>query len=282
MTGAGFTEFIKEGIERVNDLSKLSDRTGISTERMGGLMQLTGGNAEALQKSLFHLSSKLGEVSQGSKTAAREFAAMGLDGAKLASMGGDKALDAIAERIRSLPTSQERARVGMQLFSKNAAELLPILSKGAAGMAAAEAAAVKMGTSFSRVDGAQVQLARRALAQTGLAIQGLQTQLTVQLAPYIKAAADWFNNLGLSGINMGQRVFGAIESVVKAIAFIADAVEALKFGWDVMGTAVKKWDQLAISAPLPKFLTGSLTFPIPSAAASSLSGRMRCTRKRGL
>lgn len=241
ITGAGFVSYLKEGMSHVAELAKLSDRTGIATERLGGYLLACGGDTDVLAKGMFRLNEHLGDVLAGSESTARQINRLGLDALALAQGGADQAMLKIADRIKSLPTPAERAHVAFQLFGKSAESLLPLLLKGADGIEAATRKAQAMGLSFSRIDAQKVIMANKALGQIDLALKGLQTQLAIQLAPWIEAIADAFNEW-LDGVDIADMVADGLEWIVEVIGQVVDAIgEAIDFikGFgNAMGDAV--------------------------------------------
>lgn len=239
--GAGMVALVKNSMEAIDATAKLSDRLGIATEKMVGLQHaanLSGVSDEALTGGLEKMLKSLSEAATKGGAAGAAFAKLGLDARQLASAAPDEAFTAIAEGLKGIQNPAERAALAMQIFGKSGQGLLPLMLSGKDGIAAAQAEAEKLGLTFSRVDAAKVEAANDAMTRLQALFIGAARTLAIQLAPFIDALATKLTAVGSSGEGMGSKIVTAVEWTLKALAYAAQAVDALRIAGNAIGIAM--------------------------------------------
>jgi hypothetical protein len=218
----GFIDVIKQQIGEMAATSREAKRMGLSVESLIGIQFAAGGASEQMAKGLFHLHRLLGEVSAGSKQAEKMFANLGLDGKALAAMPLEQSLAAIMDKMQGLASPAERAYLAFKLFGKSGYELVPMLSKGSAGLAEAAQRAKDFGLAFDDQTAAGMEKARRALASVDLLAKGLQRQFAIEMAPIVATIAEGFVKW-VKGMGGAKPVFSWIAD--KVASFLAIAIE---------------------------------------------------------
>jgi hypothetical protein len=229
LVGAGsLSLLVHQSMEAIDATAKLADRMGTSTEAMVGLKfaaKLAAVDQETLTTSLTKMQKALnGAAEDGSSTSAT-FAQLGLDAKELANLPADQAFTQIAEKLSHIENASQRAGIEMQIFGRGGAALDPLLTRGAAGIAAAADEAQRLGLTFNRVDAAKVEAANEAIVKVQGAIEGVGNQLAIQLAPFIAEAANRLVGLATSGDGMATRVVAGFEAVVTATAYASDYLQ---------------------------------------------------------
>lgn len=226
--GLGF--MIKRTLDSVDANAKLSDRIGITTEKLVGLQhaaKINGVEQETLNKSLEIFNRRLGEVKLGTGEAERALDALGLSADQLANQTPAEAIGIIADQINKLETQSEKGAAANFLFGRSGMQLLNLFSKGSEGIAAYQAEVEKLGMTYSRVDAAQIEAANDALARTKGAIGGVVTNLTVQLAPLIEIVADELTEMATGGTDFGDAILNASETAVMGLTKVARAMDRI-------------------------------------------------------
>lgn len=232
--GAATAYIVKGHMEAIDVAAKLADTLGISTEALAGFKHganLSGVSQEALTKGLKKLSLQIGEVRNGSSTAAAAFKQLGLDGAALTKQSPEEAMFAVADAIKAQPDAAGKASAAYAIFGKSGQDLLPMLSQGADGLRANAAEAKELGLSFSRIDAAKVEAANDAMTRVQSKITGAGQSLAIALAPYVEAVANKLLSMGGTGESMASKITGGVEWVVGAVAKAADWLELFKSGF---------------------------------------------------
>ena len=266
ISGAGFTAFLEQGLQRVADLTKLSDNLGFSTETLGALVRKAGGDMEGIAGGLTHFSRTLTESNAGDKESHGKFRSIGIDPASLQGLSPEQSFGKFLDQAAAMPDQAQRLDAAFRVMGRSAGALAPVLAKGSEGLQQLKDKMAQTGQSFSNDAGTMARLALQSIGQIGQTVQGLQTQLAVQLAPFIKAAADKFNEMTISGKNMGAGVSSAIEGIGTGIAFVIDSVHAIGTAWKYVELGFNGFLELMTAGlvklielmqKLPQSITGS-------------------------
>jgi len=221
-------------MEAIDQVAKLSDRLGITTEALVGLQHgadLAGVSAEQLTGGLEKMLNAIGTAADEGGATAKAFEEMGLSARTLSGMDSGEAFTQIAESLKNITNPAERARLAMDVFGKSGQALLPLMMSGADGLKAAQQEAERLGLTFSRVDAAKVEAANDALTRMSAVFTGVGRTLAIELAPFIDALAVKFTDAAQSGEGMGAKVVNAFEWILTGIAKAADYLELLKAGF---------------------------------------------------
>lgn len=218
--GIGFGALVAGQLEAVDAAGKLSDRLGITTEKLAGLQhaanlsgvaneQLTGG----LEK---YLKAVAGAVN-GNAELADAFRSLGLDARQLQALQTDQAIGLIADRLNAIQNPAQRAAAAVAIFGKSGQSLLPLLREGSSGLAAMDAEARALGLSFSRVEAARVEQANDAISRVKSAAVGAATAVAITLAPAISQVADAATELSIRLVALVKENLPAIGAAVQLV-----------------------------------------------------------------
>lgn len=245
-----------EGLESVDTMSKLSQKTGVGTEALAGLAlqaDLSGVSLTKLESSIGKVNKLSGEAALGNEKAAATLKMVGISAEELSSLSPEEKLARIADTIKGISDPGEKAAVAMRVFGKSGAELIPMLNGGSAAMAEAEAEAKAFGLAFTELDGIKVENANDSMTRLGKLFEGIKTQLAVQLAPIISTVMDMFVTWGKEGFSAADMVAKGIEWAVIAIGFLMDT-------WQLFGDAFR-FTQSAITKAIALLVDSFLLFP---------------------
>jgi hypothetical protein len=223
---AGLTAVQAHTIDKTGDLA---DRLGTTTAALSELQyaaKLTGSEAEDLAPALQKMNALLGDAARQGGPTADALAKLGLDARMLAQMDPTAAFSAIAGAFQKIPTAAEKASFAMDIFGKTGVTLLNTLSAGPDELARLSAEFRKFGGSVSEAERQGVGTMFDSLDRLWALLEGVGTQLAVQLAPFITAAANELLTMGTAGETMGVKVTGALESAALGVAQLADATQA--------------------------------------------------------
>ena len=219
--GVGY--MLKKQMETIDATAKLSDRLGVTTEKLIGLQHaasITGTDAETLNKSLEIFTRRLGEMTQGSGEAKRGLDMLGLTAEQLIHISPAEAFGIAADKIKQLGTQAEKTAAAYFLFGRAGSKMLNMLEVGSEGLRGFQNEVEKLGLTFSRLDAAQIEAANDALTRARAVLTGLFRQGTIELAPYIEVLADKFVEVATAGEGMGANVSKVFEIMsLGAVAF---------------------------------------------------------------
>ena len=243
----GLLSFAQGQADIIDNASKLSARLGFTYSEFAGLSlaaDLAGVSMEMIGKATQKSEIAFAKAASGSKTATAAFASLGLSVEQLNSMSAAERFGAITDAISALPTEAQRAAASVEIFGKAGAELLPLFSGGAGGIAAARAEADRLGLALSDVQGQTVEAMNDSFTMAGKAIAGVVQQVTAYLAPAVTAVANTFvafvGNIG--GANIGQAIGDGIIRGAVVLAGVADvAVAGLSSAFSYASSVNGEW-----------------------------------------
>lgn len=228
---------------------------GMTTEALTSLRFAAGeagASAEELDAALLPLLRNIEAVAQGAGgPAAKSLERLGLEAKALAAMPLDQRFMVLADAMAKIPTQAERVLHTVNILGKGASNLSNTLAVGSEGIKELMDDAGKLGKVFSSVEAQQVANMNTALARFSKAVDGLKTQITIQLTPFIEEAANAFNRLTTDGRNMGDVVAGAVQEVANgfaALLTVIGAVEKAVLRFQINATAA-----LGLAAKLAEF-----------------------------
>ena len=170
----------------------------------------------------------VGDAKNGVSASAQALDQLGLSADQLAAAGPEQALLDIADAIKAQPDATSKASAAYAVFGRQGQELLTFLNQGSEGLRANAAEAERLGLAYSRVDAAQIEAANDSITRVKALAKGAGQTLTVQLAPFIDAAAKKLLEMATAGGNMGDKVVTAVEWVAFGIAKVADGLGFFK------------------------------------------------------
>ncbi len=227
VAAGGMALMVKQQMSAIDATAKLSDRLGISTEKLVGLQHaanLSGTSTDTMSMALQRMTRRVSEAARGSGEAVGAIKELGIDARALAAMTPDQQLYTFADALQGVATQGDRVRIAMKLFDSEGVQLLNMLQGGSAGLAKMQAEAQKLGLTFNRIDAAKVEAANDAMTRLGAVFTGVGRTLAIELAPFIEAATTKLVEMGTSGEGMGAKVVGAVQWVTEGLGSMADVV----------------------------------------------------------
>lgn len=216
---AGLTALTKRAIDAADEFSKLSQATGVSVESLSALdyaAKLSG--VEDLGDSLKKLNRTITEASQGSKTQAAAFDAIGVavEDAQGKIRPTEDILRDVADAFAKYEDGAAKTALAMDLFGKSGANMIPLLNGGSAAIDKASKRARELGLVFSKETATAAEAFNDALSDVGFAMDGVGRSIAGNLAPRLKGLADIVADPKFAaGL---QRIIEAAVSGTEAIA----------------------------------------------------------------
>jgi hypothetical protein len=187
-------------------VSAASSTTDLGREVMK-LQRYTGLNAEEASKLAFaakmsgvpvdSLATGLGKLSKAMETGSPVFERLGINAkdsdGKLRSMGD--ILPDLAEKFKTMPNGPEKTATALQLFGRAGMDLMPFLNKGKDGIKQLSDQAEKMGLVLSQDNIGQIRAHIQAQRDMGAALDGVKTQIGLQMIPILDDFTRAFTNL---------------------------------------------------------------------------------------
>lgn len=218
---AALVGVVKNAIDAADALGKLSQRTGITVEDLGGLKyaaELSGVSLEGLAKGVKALSVSAVEAASGNKEMAKVFKLMGVDVKDAA--GNVKNMNALleesADKFASYRDGPEKTALAMKIMSKAGSEMIPLLNMGGEAIR-------KLREEQARYGGVSTETSEKAqefndtLTRLEMMSGAFGKTLSAQLLQPLQAVADWM-------VRLRERMdafSGVIEPIVDAFKILA-------------------------------------------------------------
>lgn len=172
--------------DQMDNLAKVADRLGVSTEVFKGLEYgagLAGVSSESLAGSLQFLSKQIGEAMHGGGKAKVVFDELGLSAERLSQMSADMQLRTIADELGGISDSAQRTRAALRLFGGDGAAMLNFLAEGEGAISSYMRQAERLGLTYSREEVAKVEAFNDAWETLTKTIGGITKDFVIDIAP---------------------------------------------------------------------------------------------------
>lgn len=180
---------IAKSISDIDKFGESAEKLGIPVDELSRLRhaaEMSGTTFEKLSASLGTLSRNMSAVAGGAtNTASRAFEAMGIkvQNADKTLKSHSQVLDEVAAKFERYREGPEKAALAMAIFGSAGAELIPMLNRGAQGLAKVKQEADELGIVISDKTAKAASDFSDNLDRMGKIKDGIITQLTAKLLP---------------------------------------------------------------------------------------------------
>ena len=215
--------FIKKQFDVIDSLSKLSDKIGVSTEALASFQlaaKLTGVGFTAVEKGAERLARLLGDARRGNETATKSFIDLGLSLEMIEKGSIEEVFGAIGDELKGTVDPALRASKAYGVFGRQALDMMNFLTLGSEAMKKNGVEAKKLGLTFSRELGANVERANDAMTRAISGVEGIFRQLAPKIASYITLIVEKFNAWVMAGEGvpgMATKIADVFKSVMRSI-----------------------------------------------------------------
>lgn len=231
---------VKSVADLQDRFGKLAQQTGIGVQSLTELdyaAKLSDVSTEDLSTGITRLTSKMGDVAQGSKEAAAVFDSLGVkvknnDGTLRSS---EEVLKDIAQRFSEFADGSTKTAYAVEIFGRSGAKLIPMLNSGRDGLAEMADEARSLGVVFDEKAAKAAERFNDNLTRLGQAAQGLKIELLQGLIPplteitqrFIEARAAGIDFIDSLDIAANIKGFGTLD---EKIADVQRRLEGAKSG----------------------------------------------------
>lgn len=255
VAAGAFTLLIKRAFTSADALAKLSDRLGIAVENLQVFQlaaQLGGVKVETLNMALQRMTRRLAEAAQNTgeaQAALKELQKFGLPSAgELVGGGVGEAFLQIAEAISKVGSAADRLRLAFKLFDSEGAALVQTMISGRKPFDDIRKQLESMGLLLSRQQLAKIEMANNLWKELRFQLSAVAQIFSSQLAPFVGIVAERLQKAGNTGGGAADIIGRGFNAVAKAVAFVIDAVDSLRFGFLLAKAAVLDFAAGAVAA----------------------------------
>jgi hypothetical protein len=209
-------------------------KTGMTVEEISGLgyaAQVSGVEMGALEMGIARMSREIAKAVNGSAEANEALKRLGLSADQLASLSQSDRFKLFAQQIATIPDPSMRAAAALETFGRGGYQLLPMLSKGAAGIQEAKDEAERFGFIVSEEAAAAAHELDKAMIALHLSLKMTVFTLGMELQPlllesvewirvHVSATAEWIKGHKELIVSLGEVAAGTLL-VTRALALLA-------------------------------------------------------------
>jgi hypothetical protein len=231
--GELFKEAISQTAELAVQLEILSQKTGESVEHLSALQyaaDLSHVSAETLEVGLQKLAKGMEAAAKGTGPVHDALKLLGLHATDASGrlLPLNTMLLQIAEQFAGMEDGAGKTAIAMDLFGRSGANLIPLLNKGSEGIAALEAEARRLGSTFDE-DGVRTALAYEdAMKKVHAVVGATERRMAVELMPTLTQLAEAFTDSAHSGNLLTTFAAGVAETLRFLAVAANDAALAIK------------------------------------------------------
>ena len=231
---------VRANLDYIDSLSKSADKIGIQTDKLSILRfaaEQTSGTFQGIDEALTKATKRLGEFNaNGAGASGKWLQTLNLDTKELAELDPAGLFQAYSAAISALPDRAQKLAAASALMGDESRKFLTLMEAGPDAMAAFGDEARRLGIVVSEIDAKKIEQANDALNRADKALVGVGRTLTIEVAPYITAAADAFTEMALSGMNASATIESGLQSIVYGVGVVMDAWH----GFEIVVTTVGK------------------------------------------
>lgn len=228
---------VKQAIDAADEMSKASQKIGVTTEALSGLKyaaDLSDVSFETLQNGLKKLSVNMDEANSGTLTQVETFYRLGISVTDSAGKmkSADSVLSEIADKFQMMPDGVNKTALAVQAFGKAGAELIPLLNGGSKGLQDLTDEAEMLGLILDTETAKSAEKFNDQLTKFDRTFDGFKLGVAEKMLPALNAIVETLDDT-IFGFDKLERAIkkakGTTEGEWKPIPLITDRPDANAF-----------------------------------------------------
>lgn len=258
-------QFVKEQIDVVDELGKMSQKSGVAVESLSRLQHaflLNEVDANELSNAFKFLSRSIESAASGNKSAEAAFSSLGLSLSDIKNSSPDEVLLKIADAFSKSEDGSAKAAIAMKLFGRAGVDMIPALNEGRAGISKLTEEADRLGLTVSKEFSREADEFNDSITRIQQGTAGAGRSVAKALLPVLNETMEALGNM-----------FATTENAVpwgKIIATAAAAIATALIG--IIGAAKQVY--IVVSSTFEALGTsiGGLLAAVTTAAGGDLRG----------
>jgi hypothetical protein len=250
-----FVGIVTQTALEADEIGDMAEKLGITTDALQELKYAANQSDvsfESLSTGLKFLSKNAVEAAQGSEEAQKAFAGINTRKANGEFKSADELLDSVVDKFQKVPEGIAQTNLAIKIFGRSGIDMVPLLKKGAAGIAAFRKEAHDLGVVMDKETIEAGSRFDQQLKRSKAALEGLKNTFATPFigvfAKGLEKLADWLksNRANMAALSkafqdVGERLAGMGEMFLQAIGWFT----AL-FGDSAIAKILKGADYLKI------------------------------------
>ncbi len=233
-SGKAIIDWLQSSIDAADEISKMSQKVGISTETLSGwskAAQQAGVDQNALTMGLVKLAKAQDDAKAGNKQTVADLQRVGLSMKDIQTGDLQSNFEKISDTFAKYGDGASKAAAATKVFGKAGVELVPLLNAGSDGLKQYVQWAKAYGIAVSTDGAKSAENFNDTLERLKWVGQGLSMQITQQLTPALAALADKANAFFqsadwkkfLDGVSASAKwVADNIDEIITALKYLAE------------------------------------------------------------
>ena len=231
-------EMVDKTMEVASAAVDAGQRIGVTTEaiqELGYAADTSGASSEELQMGLQHLAAGLQEAHKGTGPAVDAFRRLGVSMSEVRGKSPDEVLMVLADHFARLPDGMVKATAAQELFGRGGARLIPLLDKGAEGIAEVRKEARELGVVIDDKTAHSFKDLEDAQTRVKASLTGLRNEAAIAVLPVITEMADGlFQWVKANREAIASGLKASLQALVFVFKTAAAAVSALVKGFQFL------------------------------------------------
>jgi hypothetical protein len=248
-----------------NELQTMSNRFGISAQSIGELgyvAEQEGASLQDLQGGIRRMARTITDAEDGLSTAVRVFDKLGLSWKSLKRMTPEQQFEAVAESLKNVKSDSTRASLAQQVFGRGGATLIPVLMRGAEGIAALRKEYRDLTGDFNAQSGKDVA---DGFTRIKYVLRGVQIQIGQALLPVVMELINRFTGIAIAA----RKFIEQNKSLVKNLAVLSGVLTGVGVAATGLGIAL-----MALGSPLALIIGLIATIGVAAVSVAESFGLM--------
>ncbi|MDX1901890.1 MAG: hypothetical protein SFW66_07810 [Gammaproteobacteria bacterium] len=228
---AGFGALVVSAIRAGDEVAKLSQKLGASTEALSQyrhVAELSNVAFESLTKGWQLMEKNVSLATQGIGPAKDALKELGLSASDLKKLKPEAQFEILADAMEQVKNPADKVRLAMQVFGKAGADLIPVMQGGSAAIRAAREEADRLGLTLDQAAARDMEEANDAMMRLKSAFLGVANTLAVQFGPALATIAEWLSQNLPAAVNVTVKAFIRLKEIVAlALSTIFSAMGTL-------------------------------------------------------
>lgn len=195
--GIALEELVRRGIDTADQMGKLAQKTGITTEALSALKysaELANVPFETLSDALIKFNKSIVEAQQGSTKQKEAFLAVGITLDDLKNKKPEELFNRFADAMAGATDDATKTDIALRLIKGSGADLIPFLNQGSKGFRDAADEAKRFGLIVGDDAAKQAAEFNDTITRIKAIVSGLGLTLARDLLPYFEAFVEKFKD----------------------------------------------------------------------------------------
>jgi hypothetical protein len=277
-----FSDFVSSMADLGVETQRVSAVLGVPTREIAGLSMLAESSGSSIDTLTMAFSRMSRNVAEGSDTAARSLAALGLSLNQFKNLTPIEQLEVLSDKLSEMRDGATKDAIEINLLGRGATQLTAVFDEGSGAIKAWAAEAEKLGVDIGPATVASMRQMDDTLIEMSAAIRGMQIGVFLELQHAIAGASQIVIDLG-AAFTSAMKSGGALKDTMNGLALVGQlmatgfiglaAIAEATFAGIVEGARAAAHGVEAIGVAIKDIATGN--FGNLSADFSAKTGQMK-------